>query len=236
MNIRPLKLLPSVMIFISAAVLLWIMTHLLIPFLTESTGWESVIFWFISGGLGVFTPLIVAGIIMLHKEGCKFTKELLVERLRFRPMTRRDWRFSYVALLAIGILTGGIMIAMQALVPDFNHTPSFMTLEPLSLGRYWLLLLWLPYWLLNIGSEEFFWRGVILPRQEKAFKGKTWIIHGTGWVIFHIAFGWQLLVMLLPLLYIESYVVQKTQNTWTGVFLHGAINGPGFIAIALGGI
>lgn len=172
MNIRPLKLLPSVMIFISAAVLLWIMTHLLIPFLTESTGWESVIFWFISGGLGVFTPLIVAGIIMLHKEGCKFTKELLVERLRFRPMTCRDWRFSYVALLAIGILTGGIMIAMQALVPDFNHTLSFMTLEPLSLGRYWLLLLWLPYWLLNIGSEEFFWRGVILPRQEKAFKGK----------------------------------------------------------------
>ena len=40
--------------------------------------------------------------------------------------------------------------------------------------------------------------------------------------------------MLLPLLYIEPYVVQKTQNTWTGVFLHGVINGPSFIAIALG--
>ena len=24
---------------------------------------------------------------------------------------------------------------------------------------------------------------------------KTWILHGTGWAIFHIAFGWQLLVM-----------------------------------------
>lgn len=109
-----------------------------------------------------------------------------------------------------------------------------MTLDPLSPERYWLLLAWFPYWLLNIGGEEFFWRGVLLPRQEKTFEDKTWILHGTGWAIFHIAFGWQLLVMLLPLLYIEPYVVQKTQNTWTGVFLHGVINGPSFIAIALG--
>ena len=94
----------------------------------------------------------------------------------------------------------------------------------------------LPYWLLNIGGEEFFWRGVLLPRQEKTFEDKTWILPGTGWTIFHLAFGWQLLIMLLPLLYIEPYVVQMTQNTWTGVFLHGAINSPSFIAIALGGI
>lgn len=223
-KLKPLRLFPSTMIFVSAAVLLWIMTHLCIPFLMEVTGWESIIFWFICGGLGVFTPLIVAGIIMLRKEGCKFTKETFAERLQFKPMTRRDWSYSLVALVVIGLLTSGIMVTMQALVPDFNYTLSFITLEPLSLGRYWLLLLWLPYWLLNIGGEEFFWRGVLFPRQEKAFGDRTWIVHGTGWAIFHLAFGWQLLVMLLPLLYIESYVVQKTQNTWTGVFLHGVIN------------
>ncbi|MCE8895375.1 CPBP family intramembrane metalloprotease [Parabacteroides distasonis] len=214
--------------------LLGVMTHLCIPFLAKVTGLESIIFWFVCGGLGVFTPLIIAGVMMLRKEGCKFTKETFVERLRFRPMTRRDWRYSLLALVAIGLLTSGIMIAMQVLFSDFNHTPSFMTLDPLSPRRYWLLLAWLPYWLLNIGGEEFFWRGVLLPRQEKTFEDKTWILHGTGWAIFHIAFGWQLLVMLLPLLYIEPYVVQKTQNTWTGVFLHGVINGPSFIAIALG--
>ncbi|MEG2478984.1 MAG: CPBP family intramembrane glutamic endopeptidase [Mucinivorans sp.] len=234
MNIRPLKLIPSAMIFISAAVLLWIMTHLCIPFLTEVTGLEPILFWFICGGLGVFTPLIIAGVLMLRKEGYKFTKETFAERLRFRPMTRRDWRYSLVALVVIGLLTCGIMVAMQTLIPNSNHTPSFMTLEPLSSGRYWILLAWLPYWLLNIGGEEFFWRGVLLPRQEIAFGNKAWILHGTGWAIFHLALGWQLLVMLLPLLYIESYVVQKTQNSWTGVLLHGVINGPSFIAIALG--
>lgn len=231
---KPLRLMPSTLIFVSAAMLLGVMTHLCLPFLSEVAGLESIIFWFICGGLGVFTPLIIAGVMMLRKEGSKFTKETFVERLRFRPMTRRDWRYSLLALVVIGLLTSGIMIAMQVLFSDFNHTPSFMTLDPLSPGRYWLLLAWLPYWLLNIGGEEFFWRGVLLPRQEKTFEDKTWILHGTGWAIFHIAFGWQLLVMLLPLLYIEPYVVQKTQNTWTGVFLHGVINGPSFIAIALG--
>ena len=158
---KPLRLMPSTLIFVSAAMLMGVITHLCIPFLSEVAGLESIIFWFICGGLGVFTPLIIADVMMLRKEGGKFTKETFVERLRFRPMTRRDWRYSLLALVVIGLLTSGIMIAMQVLFSDFNHTPSFMTLDPLSPGRYWLLLAWLPYWLLNIGGEEFFWRGVV---------------------------------------------------------------------------
>lgn len=234
MKIKSLKLFPSSVIFISAALLLWVMTHICIPFLVVLTGWVPIIFWFICGGLGVFAPLVITGVIMLRCEGYKFSKETFAKRLHFRAMTRRDWSYSLVALVLIAILTGGIMFIMQFLIPEFNHTPKFMTFEPLSDGRYWLLLAWLPYWLLNIGGEEFFWRGVLFPRQKIAFGKRTWLLNGTGWAVFHIAFGWQLLVMLLPLLYIEPYVVQKTQNTWTGVFLHGVINGPSFIAIALG--
>lgn len=112
---KPLRLMPSTLIFVSAAMLLGVMTHLCIPFLSEVAGLESIIFWFICGGLGVFTPLIIAGVMMLRKEGSKFTKETFVERLRFRPMTRRDWRYSLLALVVIGLLTSGIMIAMQVL-------------------------------------------------------------------------------------------------------------------------
>ena len=136
---KPLRLMPSTLIFVSAAMLMGVITHLCIPFLSEVAGLESIIFWFICGGLGVFTPLIIAGVMMLRKEGGKFTKETFVERLRFRPMTRRDWRYSLLALVVIGLLTSGIMIAMQVLFSDFNHTPSFMTLDPLSPRRYWLL-------------------------------------------------------------------------------------------------
>jgi len=43
-----------------------------------------------------------------------------------------------------------------------------------------------------------------------------------------------LLITLIPLIFIQSYIVQKTKNSWVGVIMHGGINGPSFIAIALG--
>ncbi len=66
---KPLRLMPSTLIFVSAAMLLGVMTHLCIPFFSEVTGLESIICWYICGGLGVFTPLIIAGVMMLRKEG-----------------------------------------------------------------------------------------------------------------------------------------------------------------------
>lgn len=101
---------------------------------------------------------------------------------------------------------------------------------------FWLLLVWAPYWILNILGEEFIWRGVMLPRQEIAFGKHTWIIHGFGWCLFHIAFGWQLLLMLVPLMFIQSYILQRTKNTWVRVMMDGGLNGPSFIAICFGWI
>jgi membrane protease YdiL (CAAX protease family) len=83
-------------------------------------------------------------------------------------------------------------------------------------------------------GEEFLWRGVMLPRQEAAHGKYAWLFHGLGWGLFHIAFGWQLLIMLLPLIFIQTYIVQRTQNSWVGVIMHGGLNGPSFIAISLG--
>ena len=144
---KPLRLMPSTLIFVSAAMLLGVMTHLCIPFLSEVTGLESIIFWFICGGLGVFTPLIIAGVMMLRKEGGKFTKETFVDRLRFRPMTRRDWRYSLLALVVIGLLTSGIMIATlfrspYSVVYDFGSAftgkiLAIACMVPILVAQYW---------------------------------------------------------------------------------------------------
>ena len=117
---------------------------------------------------------------------------------------------------------------------EMDHSPSFMSFEPLTRGRYWLLGVWFPYWILNIMGEEILWRGVMLPRQEVAFGKYAWIVQALGWGLFHVAFGWELLLTLLPILIIQSYVVQKRKNSWVGVVIHGGLNGPSFVAIALG--
>jgi membrane protease YdiL (CAAX protease family) len=225
----------SFAIYIPAALLLWVMTRYLIPFLHRITGREIILFWFLVGGLGVFLPLIIIGIFILKKEGRKLSRKTWTERLRFRKVNRKDLLWSIGGILTILAST---LLLMKILVllagGKFESSPSFMFLEPLSGGRLWILAAWLPYWIFNIMGEEFLWRGVMFPRQELAFGKYTWLVHGIGWGLFHIAFGWHLLITLIPLIFIQSFIIQKTRNSWNGVIMHATINGPSFIAIALG--
>jgi len=233
-KIKKLGFLSSFAIYIPAAILMYCMTKYLIPFLSNVTGQETILFWFIVGGLGIFTPLIISGILILKAEGYKISKRTWVERLRFRKITKRDLMWGIAGLILVGILSGLIMKGLELLIGEFDHSPAFMSFEPLTKGRYWLLLVWAPYWVLNILGEEFLWRGVMLPRQEVAFGKNAWLIHGAGWGLFHIAFGWQLMITLIPLIFIQSYIVQRTKNSWIGVIMHGGLNGPSFLAICFG--
>jgi membrane protease YdiL (CAAX protease family) len=233
-EIKKLGLAGSFAIYIPASVLMLCLTKYLIPYLSKVTGQETILFWFIVGGLGIFLPLIITGLLILRSEGYRISKKTLVERLRFRRITKRDILWSLAGLILVGLSSALIMKGLELLIGKFDHSPVFMSFEPLTKGRYWLLLVWFPYWILNILGEEFLWRGVMLPRQEVAFGKYTWIIHGFGWGLFHIAFGWQLMITLVPLIFIQSYIVQRTKNSWIGVIMHGGLNGPSFIAICFG--
>lgn len=215
---------------------MFVSTRYLIPYMSEVTGQETILCWFVVAGLGIFLPLLITAYYIIKAEGFSFTQEFLLNRLRFKRITRKDLNWSLAGLVLAGLLSAIIMKAIETITGAFDHAPSFMTFEPLTSGRYWLLLVWLPYWILNIMGEEILWRGVMLPRQEVAFGNKAWIIHGMGWMLFHIAFGWQLLITLLPLIFILSFIVQKTKNSWNGVIMHAGLNGPSFIAIAMGWI
>ncbi len=233
-ELKKLGLLGSFGIYIPAAILMYCLTKYLIPYLSEYTGQETILFWFIVAGLGIFTPLIITGLLILKTEGHAISKRTLTERLRFRSITKQNLLWCLIGLLAVGILSGIVIKVLELSFGQFDHSPAFMSFEPLTKERYWLLLIWFPYWLLNILGEEFFWRGVLLPRQELSFGKYTWLIHGSGWGLFHVAFGLQLLITLVPLIFIQSYIVQRTKNSWIGVIMHGGLNGPSFIAICFG--
>lgn len=233
-QLKKLGLAGSFAIYIPAAILMFGLTKYLIPYLSKITGHETILFWFIVGGVGIFTPLIILGLIILKLEGFPISKRTWTGRLRFRKITGSDLIWCFAGLICVGVLSSLIMKLLEVVAGNFNHSPAFMSFEPLSKGRYWLLIVWFPYWILNILGEEFLWRGVMLPRQEIAFGKYTWLIHGFGWSLFHIAFGWQLLITLIPLIFIQSFIVQKTKNSWVGVIMHGGLNGPSFIAISFG--
>jgi membrane protease YdiL (CAAX protease family) len=233
-ELKKLGFLGSFIIYIPAAILMYCLTKYLIPYLSKSTGQETILFWFIVAGIGIFIPLIITAILILKAEGYKITKSTWIGRLRFRKITKSDLVWSMAGLIVVGLFSSLIMKLLALFIGQFDHSPAFMSFEPLTKGRYWLILVWAPYWILNILGEEFIWRGVMLPRQEIAFGKHAWLIHGFGWGLFHIAFGWQLLITLIPLIFIQSYIVQKTKNSWVGVIMHGGLNAPSFIAISFG--
>ena len=239
MNIKQTRLLPfgiisSLLLFGIAAVVLFLESNFLIPYLASVTKVETVIWWFIVSAFGMFIPLLVIAVFMLKKEGNLFKQGMWHNRLRFRKMNSGDWLWGIAGIVMVGILSFMIISVLEQLAGKIDHQPSFMQFEPLDSGRYWILIVWAAYWIFNIMGEEILWRGVILPRQEISFGKYAWLLHGLCWGLFHIAFGWQLMVTLIPILFIQSYIVQRRKNSWIGVLMHAGINGPSFVAISLG--
>jgi len=224
----------SLLLFGFMGFILYLETYFLIPLFSRITGVETVVFWFLVAGLGMFLPLLIIAFLMLKSEGALRIPGLWSRRLRFTKLRLVDWFWGLGAIAAIGILGLLAMKLLEMISGPIDSQPPFMQFEPLSPGRYWILLLWFPYWILNIMGEEILWRGVIFPRQEIVFGGYTWIFHGFCWSLFHLPFGWQLFLTMLPILFIQSLAVQKTKNTWVGVLVHAVINGPSFVAISLG--
>ena len=233
-KIKPISHFNSLAIFLSASIILYLETSFLIPYLHEVTGWETILFWFIVAGLGMFLPLIILADIMLKKEGFSLNKNTWENRLRFRKMSKEDLVWTFIGLIIIGTLSFVLMKAISLIFGEFSHQPPFMSFPPLGTDRLWILLVWLPYWILNIMGEEIIWRGVLLPRQAKTSQKFGWLFNGLFWGIFHFAFGWQLFITLIPMLMILPCIVHKRKNSWIGVIIHAGLNGPSFIAIALG--
>lgn len=230
----PLGLAGTALLFGFAAALLFAATYGLIPLLAARTNLEPVVLWFIAGGFGVFLPLLLIGAAILQQEGAWSEPLLWRERLWFRPMTTADWVATAIGTLAVLLCGAATMAIIRLVVGDLKLHPSFLTMQPLTPNRYWILAAWLPFWLANILGEEFLWHGVVLPRQEIAMGRWAWLASGCGWLLFHLAFGPIILLVLWPVTLTIPYLVQRNRNAWIGVVIHAAVNGPGFIAVAFG--
>jgi membrane protease YdiL (CAAX protease family) len=88
----------------------------------------------------------------------------------------------------------------------------------------------------NIGAEELWWRGYVLPRQELAFGRATWIVHGILWSAFHLFMQptlWDTLRMSITGLAL-SFVAQRTKSTWPGIIGHSFGNLAFFLSLVNG--
>jgi membrane protease YdiL (CAAX protease family) len=176
----------------------------------------------------------------LKREQHELTFKILKEKLNLRPLSKRDLIWTLIGILAISVFSMLIMkglTKLSELYPEkisSSFSPPFLEFHVLDKSQYWIYLIWIPFFVFNIFGEELLWRGFILPRQNLNTNTANWTLNSLGWLLFHLAFGWKLVILLLPILIINPFIVQKTKNTWTGILIHGLINGSGFLLITLG--
>ncbi|MEO1044643.1 MAG: CPBP family intramembrane glutamic endopeptidase [Pseudomonadota bacterium] len=91
-------------------------------------------------------------------------------------------------------------------------------------GNWWLVLFWLGWLVINIGGEELLWRGYALPLQQRYFGKWAWLINGLCWnLLVHAFMRWNFLT-LMPISLVIPFLVQRYQNSWIGIAIHGLGN------------
>jgi membrane protease YdiL (CAAX protease family) len=227
----------SLAYFLGGALATFVAVHIGIPFLSERWGISPVIAWFLTSGLLVVFFFCAAIVAARRQMGARSLTGTL-QALRLHRPSRADLAWAVGGLIGVVLLTGAVLTVFSRLFAidllSKESYGSFLQLGKLEPSEYWIFLVWLPYFFFNIAGEELLWRGYLLPRQVSAVGSSAWIVNGLLWAVFHAAIGWRISLVLLPIEFIVPYVVQRRQNTWLGILIHGAYNGSGFILVALG--
>jgi len=104
-------------------------------------------------------------------------------------------------------------------------------------GAWWVLVYYAGVMLVcNIGGEELWWRGYVLPRQELAFGKAAWVVHGICWSAFHLFMQptlWDTVRMSITGVAL-SFVAQRTRSTWPGIVAHSFGNLGFFLSLVRG--
>jgi len=186
----------SIVLFGLPALLLWATTGLLIPLLVQG-GWAPQAAWFLAGAM-VFVPLLVAALAGAWAALPSAFRGDDSEPSAGAPHDSRRLEADGYVFLFIGGATAALYVVNASVWPRLPPHSPFLTASALEPAYYYLLLLWVPFFTMNIIGEELWWRGFIQPRQEPKFGRFTWIIQGVLHPGFHFSFGLGLILILLP--------------------------------------
>lgn len=92
-------------------------------------------------------------------------------------------------------------------------------------GAWGILMMFLVLALFNILGEEFFWRGVMLPKMNGVFGKWDWVANGVIGGAYHLSQPWQILgggIFMWTVFY--ALPVKYFRTTWFSIILHGSIN------------
>lgn len=215
----------------------------------EKTGMSLYMAYSIGMGIPLLI-LLIASLVGYHLEGNSWTWEAFLNRFNYQAMSLKDWGitalvfavemalFVFISDITKNLVTAG-HIPLPENIPAFIDPRSIFTTESLDAaigglkGNWFIFFFSIGLLLINVLGEEFWWRGLIYPRQEIVFGQWVWLVHGVLWCLFHCYKYWDL-PALLPMSIGLVLAVYLTKNNSPGLVIHFITNGSGLISILLG--
>ena len=228
---RPIGWAESIATFGFFSILLWLAIYVGIDWLRHTFGLSVMTSWFIAGTLVALLPMSVYALFRVRHEGAISLRDY-AEHLRMKGLRAVDAGWVIGGLVGIGVASAALLGIARFVDPTFLPTPPFM--EVPSGNLFWVFLGWIPLFICNILGEELLWRGYLLPRQELVFGRSAWLVNGLLWLLFHWSINLPSMVMIFPTTLIVPWIVQRRQNTWVGILIHGIFNALGFILTVTG--
>ena len=230
--IRPLGLVGSLLLFgVPALGFSWSVLSVL-PSLARQ-GYSNYTI-FVVTFLGPLAVLFLTALAAYRIEGRPWTWASFAERMRLAGMNRQQWLWTIglvVGSFALQILIAPLARALQGIPliswpPEFGQFMASMEQGSVGLdlrGRWDVLaVVSIGLALFNVGGEELWWRGIILPRQELALGNYAWVVNGVLWAAFHAFYHSTLAGFLsyVPGTTLLAYVYWKRKSTWPGIIAH----------------
>lgn len=216
----------------------------LLPWMIRE-GYSVIVTFYVTFGLPL-GAMLAAALVFYRLEGRSWRWPAFRDRMRLQTMTGKDW------LWTLGLIAGTALLGftLQPVAGWFSGIrfytppPEFLTVMgglqdgtfggmPMA-GRWDLLVVMIVTLIIfNIGGEELWWRGIILPRQELAFGKWAWLVNGILWDLFHFFYHSNAasIIGYLPATLPLAYVAQRTRSTWPGIIAHTIGNRMVVIAI-----
>ncbi len=221
-NIRPMPFWQSLVFFGVPALVAVLGQYVLYPFFTRiGLSYETA---YHCQMLVVFTFLLMAATVAYISEGNHLEWVSFKHRFRLHGLDRVGLKWTFGGIVTQVVLSVvSTFLAIQ--VYDFlDFTPPNI-FPPGSMVNMPLMVFVL---FMNVVSEELWWRGIVLPRQELQHGRVAWAIHGVLWAFFH-AFKWWAVPFMLFTTWIVPFVSQRNKNSMPGFIIHFVINGLGLL-------
>jgi membrane protease YdiL (CAAX protease family) len=222
MPLKPLPLWLALLFFGIPSLLFRVSLYTGIPFLL-GTGMSQ----FGAKLICTFIPLsllLIAALVGYSLEGNVFSWQVFKERFRLHSFPGKAWLW----------IVGGIVVSIAGIGVLAFTTERLASLPALAPPSWYPdTQIWTNWWIrvpiivisllqitFNVISEELWWRGYILPRQELNYGTRAWAMNGVLWAFFHAPILPWLSIAQLPLYLTVPFVAQRMKSTWTSMIIH----------------